>query len=156
MKASEWRACQREAQTLPVSGIDVVLKHVKIEDLAAHGAIPAPMLQYVKGLQAQPPSEEKVFEQLPHVRELYDVVVKACLVEPKLVDDESNNPVALPEGEYLLLSELSFRDRQFIFEWANKGADALAPFRPGPAEPDHAARDGEGIRAAAEPDFKGG
>jgi hypothetical protein len=53
--------------------------------------------------------------------QVINLVVKACMVEPKVSDEGDET--------HLAMNELPMEDRLEVFDWANKGVEQIAPFR---------------------------
>jgi hypothetical protein len=113
MNINEWRKKNGEGEkfTTP-SGLDVVLKRVSMLDLAAAGEIPVPLMTMANKIA----NDFLDLQKLPEGIQVVDLVVTACLMEPKA-------------GEDFQVSELPVRDRIAIWSWAIGGAARLAPFR---------------------------
>jgi hypothetical protein len=135
-KLAQWRATRREELTLP-SGLIVTLQRVSMTDLLALGQLPKPLFAEIKAQAAQKakPGELaaagldepvkaqldlNVFEKFPEFTELLEVITRACVVDPPLAD--------LADPDHLAIGEILFDDRMAIFNWANAGAKAIAPF----------------------------
>ncbi|MCP4429085.1 MAG: hypothetical protein GY803_31755, partial [Chloroflexi bacterium] len=128
--------------TLPASGLVFRLKRVGLVDLVMRGDIPDTLSgivdQSIKGKEIEIGGDD-----LKLLADMYGLVMTACVVWP---------PIAAGDGddEHLGLDEISFEDKQAIFDWANGEASALKPFREEPGRTDVAVHDGESIRETAE------
>jgi len=126
MDLKAWRETQVEAVTLP-SGLEMRLKKVSLTDLVMNGEIPNTLMGVFEEAQQEgdfdPDEFMKSFDfsDFPKYAEVYSAVAKACAVEPKIEDE--------PTDEALGIKELSYEDKKFIFDWANKGAKHLEGFR---------------------------
>jgi hypothetical protein len=142
---AEWRAQRTTTTTLP-SGLDVTLRRITVEDVAARGAIPTPLYGQVAAIIDRPagavaPSLD--LASLPQFAALIDVVAAAALVSPAVAD--------VADATHITIDELSFADRLHIFTWAQGGAAALAPFPGGAAGAGaDAAPAGDDLRAPAQ------
>ncbi len=108
--------------TLPESGLVFSLKKVGLSDLVTQGEIP----DTLSGLVDQTLSGKEIKvggKDLKLLGSMYEVVMMACVVWP---------PIAPGNGdeEHLGLNDISFADKQAIFDWANGEANALKSFRP--------------------------
>ncbi len=139
MNVAQWRASQRAELTLP-SGLTVRLKKKTLITLAAEGQIPDTLSNLVDDMQARKTTKVELSE-FPQFAPLVDIVVRVCLVEPKLVLSEAEE-----DDEHITLESLDFEDRMEIFNWANRGAKKLAPFRPEQAPAVEPLQPGEPVR----------
>ncbi len=126
MNLAEWREQQVEAATLP-SGLEMSLKRVSLTDLVMNGEIPNTLISVFEEAQQEgdfnPDEFMKSFDfaDFSKFTDVYNVVVKACAVEPPVLDE--------PSDEALGIKEISYEDKKFIFDWANKGVAQLKKFR---------------------------
>lgn len=122
-----------KVKTLPTSGLKFHMKQVGLEDLILQGNIPDSLSGLVERVMDSGDKEiaaSDVFQgsgDLDMVAEMYAVVIKACVVFPPVADEA--------DDEHLAISEIPFKDREAIFNWANGDAEALKPFRPEPEGP---------------------
>ena len=124
---TDWRTQRRTTLTLP-SGLEAELRRIAVEDLAARGDIPAPLYAQVTALiaGAAPALDLASF---PDHAKMIDLVASAALVSPAVAE--------VADETHITMDELPFADRIAIFNWAQGGAAALAPF-PGAASRDGA------------------
>lgn len=118
-----WRL-SREAELELPSGLTVRVRRVSLQDLAAGGMIPAPLVDVVQRLIDDTRSGQMIqpnVKQLAELGPILNVVARAAVIEPALADT--------PDDEHLGLSELTIEDKADIFRWANSPARALEPFR---------------------------
>jgi hypothetical protein len=117
MNLAKWRARQQqgEAFTLP-SGLTVQLKRVALMELAHGGQIPTTLRVPVAEMLKRRPDQAVDLGDLEKFGAVMTLVAGACLVGP----------------EGLTVAELPSADVQAIFEWANRPAGKLEPFRPEP------------------------
>jgi hypothetical protein len=135
---AEWRAGRLHELTLP-SGLDVKVRDVDMTDLVLTGAIPNTLVELLGNEETQKLSEEEVGKKMlgenkTDFATLISVLVKAALVEPAIGD--------VPDDTHIMLDELSFADKMEIFNFVNRDASAVRPFREGSAEPAEAAQPG--------------
>lgn len=132
---SEWRMKRNagEAITLP-SGLDVRVRNVALTDLAATGNIPAPLFAMVDKAQDDKKIAAEDFKQFG---ELMDILAKACLIDPKHVDQPD-----IDSEHEINVAELSFDDKMTIFNWANREAVQVEKFRTEQGEPVDAVQPG--------------
>ncbi len=142
MNVAQWRASRRTELTLP-SGLDVRLQKRTLITLAAEGQIPDTLSGLVDDMQARATTKVEM-KEFPQFAPLVDLVVRACLIEPQLVDTEVD-----ADDTHITLSSLDFEDRMEIFNWANRGAKKLAPFRPQQAPGVEPLQPGQPVRSAA-------
>jgi len=145
---AEWRAKQLREVTLP-SGLVVRLRNVTMTDLMLTGKLPEPILDMAEeanrnGQEAM--DLKAVAKNAGQFAEMLDLITKLSLVEPPLALDGK------PDEEHLTLAEISGDDKMAIFNLINGGTAELRPFREGEDEPVETARDGGGVRGAAELD----
>ena len=61
------------------------------------------------------------FNQIPQFGDLLNLLTISCVVDPPLAEEADDT--------HLCVTELCSADRLFIFEWANREAKEIAPFR---------------------------
>lgn len=130
MKPNEWRAKRRITVELP-SGLTVTLRRVTIQALTQSGKIPKPLLVGLKSLGGEVNVSVSMvdslienYDKLPLVNELMDIVVRACIVYPKIVDDES-----LQDDDHFFYADLDDEDRNRIYNLVTEAAaTAMTPF----------------------------
>lgn len=90
-KFTQWYSNKLKATrfTYDLEGLELTFRYADIKDLVATGVIPIPLIEYVaqeiiEGSQ-EPDAKSKVVKYLTDVaksKELFDSVVKACLIDP--------------------------------------------------------------------------
>ena len=128
---AEWRSRRLHELELP-SGLPVMVRDVDMTDLVLTGAIPNTLIELLGDTDTQKLSEEEVGKKMlaenkSDFATLLTVIVKAALVEPAIGDT--------PDETHIMLDELSFADKMEIFNFINREASAVRPFREGTAEP---------------------
>jgi hypothetical protein len=128
---AQWRAARLHELKLP-SGLDVKVRDVDMTDLVLTGAIPNTLVELLGDEETQKLSEEEVGKKMLGENKaefvtFISVIVKAALVEPAIGD--------VPDDTHIMLDELSFADKMQIFNFINRDANAVRPFREGSAEP---------------------
>jgi hypothetical protein len=122
-----WRAQRRTTLTLP-SGLEVDVRRVTAEDVASQSGLPTPLVAQVLALTNRPDalaSPTDAAERFIASATAINIVVTAALVSPAIG--------AVEDDDHILLDEIPFVDKIAIFEWAQGGAAALAPFPGVPA-----------------------
>ncbi len=154
MNVQEWRAQRKRTEMpLPESDLTVTLRKVSLLSLAANGQIPQTLAAAADQLLSDKGADISLAE-LRSSAEVINLVVKACVIDPPLVDTEEE---ATQNPDAVWIGELAFEDRIAIFQWANAKAQvqALKPFRPEPAGAVGPLQLGEPVRPAAERDLEG-
>ena len=127
---AEWWAQQFTELDLP-SGLHVVVRDVDMEDLLANNSIPNTLMSFFPELQGMKEEEaiKKLMDEKPEsYAELLNIIVKSCIVEPKIGD--------VSDGvSTIALSDIRGKDKRFVFEWANREMKTMEPFREGQSEP---------------------
>lgn len=128
---AEWRAKRLHELDLP-SGLQVKLRDVDMTDLVLTGAIPNTLIDLLGSEDTQKLSEAEVGKKMlgenkSDFATLMSVIVKAALVEPAIGD--------VPDETHIMLDELSFADKMEIFNFINRDANSVRPFREGFTEP---------------------
>lgn len=143
----KWRASRLHEETLP-SGLEVLLRDVDISTLAIDSDIPNTLMDLITSDEFQKLSEDdagrKVLENKADFNTFLKTLVKAVMVEPEIGEK--------PDDGHVLYSELSLDDRMFIFNFLNREATDLRPFRDETTEPDPAAQPGGSLQEHAERD----
>jgi hypothetical protein len=131
MNLDEWRKAREEGEDfiLP-SGLEVRLRRADPFHMAEHGDIPAPITSIADEWFTTEANNFRLTTELWNkIAPFVNVVVKACLVSPKIGDPEK-----LKDGE-ISIDELDSNDRFAIYLWAMEVAAVLRPFRPEKGEP---------------------
>lgn len=128
---AEWRARRLHELDLP-SGLQVKVRDVDMTDLVLTGAIPNTLIDLLGSDETQKQSEAEIGKKMlgenkSDFATLMSVIVKAALVEPAIGD--------VPDETHIMLDELSFADKMEIFNFINRDANAVRPFREGFTEP---------------------
>lgn len=128
---AQWRAQRLHELTLP-SGLPVKVRDVDMTDLVLTGAIPNTLIDLLGNEETQKLSEDEVGKKMLSENKnefatLLSVIVKAALVEPAIGD--------VPDETHITLDELTFADKMEIFNFVNRDANAVRPFREGFTEP---------------------
>lgn len=128
---AEWRAKRLHEETLP-SGLPVVLRDVDLASIFVDGNIPNTMIDLITSPEVEGLSNEEVgkkflTEDSTNFNTLLKTLTTAAMVEPAIADHADETHI-----EY---SELSFDDKMFIFNFVNRDANTVRPFREGTVEP---------------------
>jgi hypothetical protein len=128
---AEWRAQRLHELDLP-SGLQVKVRDVDMTDLVLTGAIPNTLIDLLGNEETQKLSEAEVGKKMLGENKadfgvFINVIVKAALVEPAIGD--------VPDETHIMLDELGFADKMAIFNFVNRDANAVRPFREGFTEP---------------------
>lgn len=122
---SEWRERRQPTVAVLPSGLEVQLKRVSLENMAFSGKVPMGLLvdiaQRAKNGQKVEFSIADMLQNIEQYIDMIDALVTAALVFPRIG--------AVTDDETLLLEELDFNDKLFIFDWALGGVSKLSQFR---------------------------
>lgn len=125
-------------------GTTILIKPVKLQNLLMSKRIPLTLLKKMERMERTPAGGYRL-EDAVEVAEMFDAVVMAAAVDPRVTVEATE--------ETRGLDEIDFDDKVLIFTEANRTAAELAPFPDGSAERDADtpdAPDGEDLRGAAE------
>lgn len=126
-RASAWRKTRSTTVDLP-SGLNVTLKRVTLLSLVEAGQVPAPLVAEM--VDAEEVGKTGGFalmtDSLPAISAIYDAVATAVLINPRIVKQAEFDPES---DDTILLSELSFEDKQFIFNYVAGRNKSLVAFR---------------------------
>lgn len=126
---AEWRASRVHELSLP-SGLQVKVRDVTMTDLMLTGKLPEGIMGMMTDL-AQSGAQEAdlglVTKNAQEFNALLNALVQLCLVEPKIGDTA--------DDEHILLAEIPSDDKLTLFNFLNRGAEQVRPFREGEAEP---------------------
>ena len=134
MNLAEWRASRlHEIDDLP-SGLPIVVKDVSLQDLVMLDGVEIPntlldmMLdndaKQAKGAEDAQSDTEVVLQMMRNKADfnrMLNEMVKACLVAPQIGETA--------DEEHITLDELTFADKLHIFNFLNREAAAVRPFR---------------------------
>jgi hypothetical protein len=132
---AEWWGKQFTELDLP-SGLHVVVRDVDIEDLLTSGNLPNTLMEVLPELQGMDEKEAgtKMMQEHPEAfSELLNGIARSCLVEPR-IGNETNGI------DTISLNDLRGKDKMFLFQWANREAKQVRPFREEEDEPVTAAQ----------------
>lgn len=134
---AEWWANQFLELDLP-SGLRVTVRDVDMEDLIAMGELPntlISLLPELQGLEDEAAGLKLMGENPKAFAQLLDGIVKCCLVDPKIGE--------VSDGETTIaIKDMRGKDKMFLFNWANREAEKMRPFREGEDEPMETAHPG--------------
>jgi len=126
---AEWRASRIHERILP-SGLPVKIRDVSMTDLMLTGRLPDAIMSMASDA-AQNGEQEfdlaKVMNNTAQFNAMLNTLVELCLVDPKIG--------TVADDEHILLAELPADDKLDIFNFVNRGAEQLRPFREGEAKP---------------------
>ena len=126
---AEWRSSRAQEITLP-SGLHVWVKDVTMTDLLFTGKLPDGILDIADDANKNGQANidlKKVAQSGPGFKDMMDALILQCIVEPPIAE--------VADDEHLGLNEISGDDKMFIFNWANREAEKLRPFREGENKP---------------------
>jgi|SRR3989304_3843187 len=123
-----WREQRLHEETLP-SGLAVVIRDVDLASIVIEGSIPNTLIDVITQDAFQQLSEEQagaklMAEHKTDFNTLLFELIKASLVEPAIGEKS--------DDQHILYSELTFEDKMFIFNFMNREAQSLRPFRDKP------------------------
>lgn len=131
---AEWRSQRMHEVELP-SGLTVTVRDVSITDLALTGRVPNTLMSaFVDAADSQEAEKiagEAIQNNAKEFGTLLDVMTEACLVEPRISRD--------PSDETITLSEIPTDDKLFLFNYMNRDVQAVRSFREGEKKPDSSA-----------------
>lgn len=142
----QWREKIDATEEIELSiGPAVIRSHVSLLDLAAAGRIPQTLLldmqgmgKRAKGKAADP--EREGMENLSKMLPALDALAIAAFVDPPLT--------AAGDADSLPVTAVPTVDKITVFNYLNRGAEALRPFRD-ENEPAGASRNGDDVSHAA-------
>lgn len=150
--AKEWKGKLQKDLPLP-SGNTCLVKRVSLDTLLRTGKVPNSLMDIMKGaIAGRGPTvdtlKEATPEQVMDMIAMMDVVVVACVIEPKVyevpTDDEQR------DDEKLYIDEVDEQDKHFIFAWALGGPSDFKKFLDGQAEVVGALQASNGSEPASE------
>jgi len=146
---AEWRANRLQELDLP-NGLTVKIRDVSMYDLALTGQLPNTLVDLMfpeDGAEQQ--SEKDLVKMMigQHGQDfntMLSVLAKVALVEPAIGD--------VADDTHITMDELLAADKMEIFNYLNREAQEVRPFRKGSGEPGATAQPGGGVFDEAEPD----
>lgn len=124
--------------TLPNSGDEILVRRAGIPYLLEFGMLPDTLTPIVNSMisDAEGRNAEEIaakvqtavdakpaLERVAMIAQLYNFTLKACGIDPLFVDTVQD-----PERE-VALGDVDFRDKEFVFMWAQGGPADAAAFR---------------------------
>lgn len=125
---AKWREAQRHEMDLP-SGLHVTLRNVTMTDLMYSGKLPATLVDLFTEIDvdAKDVDLKQIISNMGDFQVMLDALVSIAMVEPLIG--------SVADDDHITLAELSSNDKMEIFNWANRDAPQLKPFRDGESEP---------------------
>ena len=137
---ARWQEKRDATEVIELSGGPARVKvHVTVEDLAAAGRIPMPLLAKIESLREEAERDPiaVAVENFDTLVEAYNAVAIAVFVDP---------PVTAAGGpDSLSVWDVPVEDRKFIFERASRRAAAYEQFRQSKGQPDGVTHPGDGV-----------
>jgi len=124
-----WRASRLKDLELP-SGLLVKLRDVTMTDLMLTGKLPDSIMSLITETAKAGELEfdlEMITKNTREWNEMLITLLELSMVEPQIGD--------VADDEHILLTEIPGDDKLFIFNYLNRGAEALQPFREGEEQP---------------------
>jgi len=139
---AEWRSNNFHEVELPLSGRVLQVRDAGLLDLAIEGKVPNTMLDLVQQLADGKISETEIMKNhAPEFGELLNVIFKIAVVFPPVADE--------PDEDHISASEFVYGDKMALFNWVNREAKIVRPFRRESGEPMAIPPDGEDLRETA-------
>lgn len=136
---AEWRSNNYEEVELPLSKRVLRVRDVGVIDLAIEGNIPNTLMDLVQQLTENKITETELMKN--HSAEfgnLLDTIFLHAVVFP---------PVAAePDDEHISPKEFVYGDKMALFNWVNREATNVRPFRQGNGESVEATPNGKELR----------
>jgi len=125
---AEWRSNGTHEVQLPLSGRILQVRDVGVIDLALTGKIPNTMLDLVQQMKSGKLNEADMLkENAAEFSGLLNDVFKAAVVSPPVAD--------IADDDHISVDEFVFGDKMALFNWVNREATILRPFRKESDEP---------------------
>lgn len=119
----QWRNGLVEDGTLP-SGLQIKFKkNAGVFDMAQQGKIPSVLLGMMKG-GTQPAQNVDMFEKMPEMLQVADVLIKTTWVEPQIAESPSDTAITIDE----IPANDKFVYMMYVLENSG-GANSLGTFR---------------------------
>lgn len=142
---AQFRANQVKELKLP-SGTVVFVRDVTMTDLMFSGKLPDALIDLLSEASASGKDEVDIKQIARNGQEfkiLMDALVRASVVEPPIAD--------IGDDDHLGIDEITGDDKMAIFNWSNREAEKLKPFREGESEPLEVVQHGDGVQLQTEP-----
>ena len=140
----QWQEKRDATEVIQLQGGPARVKvHASLQDLAAAGHVPIPLLAKIESLREEATGDPiaagvKHFDTL---LEVYDAVTIAVMVDPPVTKD--GGPESMAVRDVLL------EDKQFLYARASLGVAAFESFRQSKGELNGVAHSGDGVPHAA-------
>lgn len=140
----QWRNGLVENGTLP-SGLKIKFKkNASVFDMAQEGKVPSVLLGMMKG-ETQLAQNVDMFEKMPEMLQVADVLIKTTWVEPQIAESPSDTAITIDE----IPTTDKFVYMTYVLENSG-GANSLGTFRTKKsANGNHAGLDGGAVRSEA-------
>ena len=136
---AEWRSNNFQEVELPFSGRVLQVRDVGVIDLAMEGEIPNTMLDLVQQLSDGKMSETQIMKE--HSAEfgaLMNMIFVRAVVYPPVAEE--------PDDMHISPKDFVWGDRLALFNWVNREAQIVRPFRQANGKSVAAAPDGQELR----------
>lgn len=138
---AEWRSKDFEEVVLPLSGRILHVRDVGMIDLAIEGKIPNTMMDLVQQIADNKMSETQLMkEHSAEFGELLNMIFMRAVVFPPVADE--------PDDEHISPKEFVYGDKIALFNWVNREATIVRPFRQGNGQSVETASNGQKLREA--------
>jgi hypothetical protein len=141
---AQWRSNRLHELTLP-SGMTVWVRDISMMDMMLTGKLPESIMEFANEADKQGKAEidlKAIVKSGTDFGLMLDTVVLTCVVEPPIAQTG--------DDDHLGLDEINGDDKMAIFNYVNREAEKLRPFREGEMEPVATLQPGNGVRAASE------
>lgn len=121
---AEWRSNNSNEVQLPLSGRILQVRDVGLIDLVVEEKLPNTMMDLVLQLSDGKISEAEVMKSHgPEFGALLNLIFKLAVVYPPVADE--------PDEDHISPSEFVYGDKVALFDWVNREAKVVRPFREG-------------------------
>lgn len=136
---AEWRSNNSNEVELPLSGRILQVRDVGLIDLVVEEKLPNTMLDLVEQLSDGKISEAEVMKKHgPEFGDLLNLIFKLAVVYPPVADE--------PDDDHISPDEFVYGDKLALFDWVNREAKIVRPFRQNSDEPLAAPLNGKKLR----------
>ena len=140
---AEWRENNFHEVELPLSGRVLEVRDVGLIDLAIEGKIPNTVMDLVQNLNDKKISEaEMMTSHGAEFGSLLDLIFMLAVTYPPVANEA--------DDDHISPKDFFYGDKMALFNWVNREANIVRPFRREPDQPVANASNGQDLREKAE------
>lgn len=140
---AEWRENNFHEVQLPLSGRVLQVRDVGLIDLVIEGKVPNTMLDMVEQVNdGRITQAQLLMEHSREFGELVNMIFMLAVISPPVAEE--------PDADHVSPKDFVYGDKVALFNWVNREAVIVRPFRQGPPESVEVLPDGQDVSGTTE------